>query len=99
MFDKDLSVLIEGTGAWKSISLVKNATGEVMEEKKFYKAEFKEIISSPEWNPYVMTVFNATYSEIMGKPLENADLDPEAYEEMRQVAIDLEVDPSAFDDL
>jgi recombination protein RecA len=99
MFDKDLSVSIEGTGAWKSISLVKNATGEVMEEKKFYKAEFKEIIDSPQWNPYVMTVFNATYSEIMGKPLENADLDPEAYEEMRQVAIDLEGNASAFKDL
>jgi len=99
IFDKDLSVSIEGTGAWKSISLIKNETGELMEEKKFYKAEFKEIIDSPQWNPYVMAIFNATYSEIMGKPLENADLDPEAYEEMRQVAIDLEGNASAFKDL
>jgi len=99
LFDKDISVNIEGTGAWKSISLVKNETGEIVEEKKFYKAEFREIIESQQWKPYAMCVFNATYSEIMGKPLENADLDPEAYEEMRQVALDMEGNLDAFKDL
>ena len=69
------------------------------EEKKFYKAEFKEVLASPQWSPYAMCVFNATYAEIMGKPLENADLDPDAYEEIRQVAIDLEGNMGAFEDL
>ena len=97
-FDKHISASIDGTGAWKSITLF-NEDGAPVEEKKFYKAEFKEIISSEQWNPYVMCIFNATYAEIMGKSLENADVDPEAYEEMRQVAMDISTEMKHFEDL
>ncbi len=98
-YDKDIAVEISGTGAWKSIQLINQKSGEVVEEKKFYKPEFDAIIESPQWNPYVMKVFNTTFAEIMGNSTENADVDTEAYEEIRQIAIDLEVDTDAFTDL
>ena len=47
-YDKDLSVEISGTGAWKSICVIKNDTGEVLEEKKFYKPEFNTIFKVKE---------------------------------------------------
>jgi hypothetical protein len=46
-----------------------------------------------------MKVFNTTFAEIMGNSTENADVDTEAYEEIRQIAIDLEGDTDAFTDL
>ena len=98
-FDDKIAVDITGTGAWKSIQLINQKSGALVEEKKFYKSEFDAIIKSPQWNPYVMTVFNATFAEIMGNSTENADVDTEAYEEIRQIAIDLEGDTDAFTDL
>jgi len=98
-YDKDIAVEISGTGAWKCIALIDQKTGETVEEKKFYKPEFNTIIDSPQWNPYVMKVFNTTFAEIMGHSLENADVNAEAYEEVRQIAIDLEGDEDAFKDL
>ena len=99
IFDKDLMVEISGTGAWKSISLIKRNNEEVIEEKKFYKPEFLGIIDSPQWNPYVMKVFNVVFAEIMGHSIENAEVNIDSYEEVRQIAIDLEGDDSAFTDL
>ena len=43
----------------------------------------------PEYASYVELVFNAAFAEIMGN-LDEAVIDPESYEEIRTVAIDLE---------
>jgi hypothetical protein len=45
-----------------------------------------------------MTIFNAAHAEIMGT-LTNADIDHENYEEIRQVALDLETDMESFSEL
>ena len=92
MHDKDTSVLISGTGAWKSISLISNDTLETLEEKKFYKPEFDQIWNSPQWKPYVDTVFNNFYATVMGKDIDNMEINPDSYEEMRQLSVDLEMD-------
>ena len=100
LYDKDLSVDISGTGAWKSISVIKNDTGEILEEKKFYKPEFNQIFKSPQWNTYCMKVFNTCYAEYMGRALEDAaDINPESYEEVRQIAMDMVAPDDAFQDL
>ena len=98
-YDKELMVNLEGIGAWKTISVIKKDTGEIVESKKFYKYEFRNILTCDQWSRYAMTIFNATYAEIMGKPLENANIDHEAYEEMRQVSIDIQHEMSSFKDL
>jgi recombination protein RecA len=90
--DADTQVLISGTGAWKTIQLLSRATGEVVEEKKFYKPDFGDIIRSPQWAEYVDTVFNHYHAGYMGKDLDNMDIDTENYEQMRQLAMDLEHD-------
>jgi recombination protein RecA len=95
--DKDTSVLISGTGAWKSISLLNNDTLEVLEEKKFYKPEFDQIMNSPQWAPYVDTVFNHYHAGYMGKDLDNMNINPDSYEEMRQLSVDLEMDLTDMD--
>lgn len=81
------SVSIEGTGAWKTIVVTELATKKTT-EKKFYKTEFGEIWKSNEFGRFVEIVFNAAHAEIMGKS-ENASIDTESYEEVRQVAIDI----------
>lgn len=91
-FDEDTQVTIEGTGAWKTIQLLKKSDGSTLEEKKFYKPEFDTISSSPQWAPYVDSVFNAYYATVMGKDSENMNINPESYEEMRQLSVDLEMD-------
>ena len=79
---------IEGTGAWKTLLVESSDSGEKIIEKKFYKAEFQDLWKDPEYKPYIDAVFNASYAEIMGNA-NSADLDTEAYEEVRQVALDI----------
>ena len=83
-------VSIEGTGAWKTL-IVKNKKGKVVVEKKFYKTDFGEVASSPDYSQFITAVFNAAYADVMGKS-EAATLDTESYEEVRQVALDIEDD-------
>ena len=98
-YDDDLAVELSGTGAWKSITLIKKETGEVIEEKKFYKPEFNTIFNSPQWEPYCRAIFNQCYAGVMGSAVEDAaDINPESYEEMRQVAMELEHDDDVFSD-
>ena len=85
---------------WKTICVIKKDTGEVLEEKKFYKPEFIDIYTSPQWAPYCKKVFNTCYAEYMGRALEDAaDINPESYEEVRQIAMDLSAPDDAFTDL
>ena len=83
-------VSIEGTGAWKTL-IVKNKKGKVVVEKKFYKTDFGEVASSPDYSQFITAVFNAAYADVMGNS-EAATLDTESYEEVRQVALDIEDD-------
>ena len=47
-----------------------------------------------------MKVFNTCYAEYMGRALEDAaDINPESYEEVRQIAMDMSAPDDAFKDL
>jgi len=87
----EYAVEISGTGAWKSMVICNASTGELKEEKKFYKADFQELWDNPDYSPYVNLVFNAAYADIMGRE-SNISLDHESFEEIRQVAMTLEED-------
>lgn len=93
---------IDGTGAWKTLSVfkaTKNDDMELVEEKKFYKSDFGEVWETPQWEPYVNACFNAAYRDLMGGTLSNADIDHDAYEEVRQIAMDLESEFDGFENL
>jgi len=79
---------IDGTGAWKSLTVVDTKTGELVVEKKFYKADFSEVWNSIEYSKYVNVIFNAAFRDLMGNSTA-ADLDTESFEEVRQVAMDI----------
>ena len=44
-------ISISGNGAWKELRVSDSKTGEVLQEKKFYKSEFGELWNSKEYGP------------------------------------------------
>ena len=79
---------MSGTGAWKKLTVFSQDTGEVLVEKKFYKTDFGEVLNDPEYKGYIDAVFNVAFADVMGNA-SAADLDHEAYEEVRQIALDI----------
>lgn len=58
--EKDGKLLrIEGTGAWKTLSIADAASGEVEVEKKFTKSKFDEIIADPTYSKCVDDLLEA----------------------------------------
>ena len=82
-------VEIGGTGAWKTLTVMNEQTGEVIVDKKFYKAEFDKIVADPEYSDYIDDLLEAAMSK--KKSTESADIDPESYEEVRSIAMEVDV--------
>ena len=85
---KEISV--SGTGSWKCFTVTDIKTGEIIVEKKFHKPKFNEIMTDPEYSSYVDDLLD----RVMIKKMCNDDLeiDPESYEEIRSIAIDMSDD-------
>jgi len=86
---ENMAVSIEGTGAWKNLTVCSTKNGDIIEEKKFYKADFADVWASPQYKPYIDMVFNAAHASLMGST-SGADVDPESFEEIRQISLTLE---------
>jgi len=86
----DVEVEISGTGAWKKLIVTNKSTGEITVEKKFYKADFNDVWQDPDYKPYVDDLLEA----VMVKSIEQSDLDVdmESYEEVRTVAMEMNLD-------
>ena len=86
----DLELEISGTGAWKKLTAVNTLTGEVLVEKKFYKADFNDVWRDPDYKTYIDDLLEA----VMVKSIEASDLDVdmESYEEVRTVAMEMNLD-------
>jgi len=83
---KGTQVSIDGTGAWKTLTVQKG--NKKLVEKKFYKTEFGAVLNDQEYKGYIDAVFNAAFADVMGNA-SAAELDHEAYEEVRQIALDI----------
>ena len=81
-------VAVSGTGSWKSLTVVDSNTGEVVVEKKFYKAEFDQIIKDPELGPYIEDLLERAL--VKKVDVSEFNIDPESYEEVRSVAMSLD---------
>ena len=86
-----MKYLIDGGGAWKTISISDVRTGEIIAEKKFYKVNFNEIISSAEWADAVDILTEAAMIKKLGTP-EGAEIDHESFEEVQALASELGMD-------
>jgi RecA/RadA recombinase len=74
---------IAGNGAWKNLVVSTLDTGEVIVDKKFYKADFHEIIDHPEYGQYVNMILEQAM--IRKNETEEPDIDAESYSDIRAV--------------
>ena len=78
---------VEGTGAWKTFMVTCAKTGEVLEEKKFYKSDFVELFEDPVYKDYLEDLIEA--SLVKKSRNDDPDIDVESYVEVQAVADDL----------
>jgi recombination protein RecA len=83
-------VEISGSGSWKTLTVSDPVTGEVDVEKKFYKADFDEVMKSPEYSGYVDDLLELALVRKMSP--EGVDVDLDSYEEVRSIAMEMEAD-------
>lgn len=87
---------ISGTGAWKNLMVSTKDTGDVIVDKKFYKADFDEIINHPEYGQYVDMLLEKAM--IRKNEVDDPDIDPESYTDIQAVAEHvMEVHEEAFE--
>ena len=82
-------VEVSGNGAWKHLS-VATLDGEIVFEKKFYKADFYKIMRSPETKPYV----DGLLEKVMVKERvtdQDIHIDAESYSEVSAIAEHIDV--------
>ena len=84
----DNVVSINGTGSWKSLIVANAKTGEVIVEKKFYKADFDQIMTDPEYSGYIDDLLEAAL--VRKVVIEDMDIDQDSYEEVRSIAMSLD---------
>ncbi len=84
-------VTVGGTGAWKTLTVHNDKTGEVIIEKKFYKAEFNEILENPEYSLYCESLLEKAMVKIM-RDDSHMCFDQDSYEEARSITMELETE-------
>jgi recombination protein RecA len=87
VIDKNV-VAVTGTGSWKSLTVANAKTGEVVVEKKFYKADFDKVMKDPEYSDYIDNLLEAALVRKIN--VEEMDIDINSYEEVRSVAMGLD---------
>ena len=78
---------VEGTGAWKTFTMTCPKTGEVLDEKKFYKSDFIELLEDPAYKSDLEDLIEA--SLVKKSQSNDMDIDTESYVEVQAVADDL----------
>ena len=84
----DNIICVSGDGAWKVFTVTDASQGKVILEKKFYKADFGELLSSPTYSPYLQDLIEASMVRKMGETVES-DIDTDSYEEVRSALMDI----------
>lgn len=77
-------VVIEGSGSWKVLRVTNEQNVNII-EKKFYKADFNEIMTHVEYKPWVDGLLEKAMVRLAANPA-NVDIDPESYEEVKAVS-------------
>ena len=81
-------VAVSGTGSWKSLTVANAYTGVVIDDNKVYIAVFEKVMKDPEFAGYVESLLEAALVRKIN--VEEMDIDPESYEEVRSVAMGLD---------
>ena len=78
------NICVSGAGAWKTLLVVNEDTGEIIAEKKFHKGDFDEIWTSSDYGHFVDLLLEDALVRKM--ETEDPDVDIESYEEVRSIA-------------
>jgi len=78
-------ISIEGNGAWKSLIVISDK-GVVEIEKKFYKADFLEIMTDPQYKNYIDVLIDKAYTKTSDVSYEDLDIDEQSYVEQEAIA-------------
>lgn len=76
------SITVSGTGQWRKLQIVCVKSGEVLIEKKFRKKEFNEVMSDPEYQPFIDQLVQKAMVKVMSSN-ENIDIDTESLVELQ----------------
>lgn len=89
-------ICIAGSGAWKTLTVANTDTGEIVAEKKFYKADFGDVWKDPAYREYIDDLLELAMVSKMSND-DEAHVDVESYEEVRSVALQVDdaIDPEA----
>jgi recombination protein RecA len=83
------TIIVTGDGAWK-IFIVKNTvTGDILHEKKFYKSDFRDLLQSPVYKPFLDDLIEEVMVKKMIGQDHVSDIDTDAYEEVRSALMDI----------
>jgi recombination protein RecA len=77
-------VKVDGTGAWKTLTVTDAATGEIIQERKFYKKEFDQILK--EEAKWIDPLFERAMTYKLGSA--EPEVDDESYEEIKTISED-----------
>lgn len=84
-------ICIKGTSAWKSLTVTDVSTGEILVEKKFYKADFNDVWKDPQYRKYIDALLELCMIRKLEDP-STAELDTESYEEVRSAVMELNLE-------
>jgi len=77
----DKKIQLTGSGAWKTLMVTDITTGEVLVEKKFYKAEFGSLMKDEQYKPFIdllaekALIFDLEASTASDEPQDDGDED------------------------
>lgn len=77
----DKKIQLTGSGAWKTLMVTDTTTGEVLVEKKFYKAEFGSLMKDEQYKPFIdllaekALIFDLEASTASDEPQDDGDED------------------------
>jgi len=83
-------IKISGTSAWKNLNVTDVGTGEILVEKKFYKADFGEVWKDSQYEIYIDQLLEACLVKSLQDP-DSLDIDIESFEEVRALAMETEL--------
>ena len=89
----DYTIEVNGNGAWKNLDVF-DKEGEQIINKKFYKADFGNVMSDPQYSEYIDMLLEAAM--VRKNQEEDPNIDPESYAEIEAVATELAED-GAYD--
>lgn len=82
----DDTILVEGTGAWKTMIVQNAKTGEVKLEKKFRKSEFNNLLEDSETGPYLENLIEAHMVKTGQDMPKEQDVDIDSFVEVQAAA-------------